>query len=392
MSTSSLSHTERRAALSLAGIFALRMFGLFMIYPVFAVYARSLPDATPTRVGLALGIYGLAQAIFQMPLGLTSDRIGRKPVIAVGLVVFALGSGVAGLAHSVVGIALGRFLQGMGAVGSAILALAADLTQENQRTKVMALIGMTIGLTFAAALAAGPLIGSLIGVPGMFWLTAVLAGGGLLLLYTVVPHPAASEVHAESEAVPALLGRVLKDPALLRLDFGILAQHSILTATFLGAPLVFREAGIGLGAEWRIYLPALVVSMVLMVPLIIQAERHRRMRAIMLSAILAIALAQVGFLLRGSWWLPALAVTVFFTAFNFLEAALPSLISRLAPRQAKGTAMGVYSSSQFLGIFLGGWLGGWCQGHFGIAGGFIFSLVMAGLWLISAFPARPPAK
>lgn len=393
MSASGLSPAERRAALSLAGLFGLRMFGLFMIYPVFAVYARSLPDATPTRVGLALGVYGLAQALFQMPLGVISDRLGRKPVIAAGLLVFALGSAFAGLAHSVAGIAFGRFLQGVGAVGSAVLALAADLTREESRTKAMAAIGMTIGLAFAAALATGPIIDRWIGVPGMFWLTAVLAGLALLLLYVAVPEPAVSEVHAESEPVPALLGRVLRDRELLRLDFGILAQHAILTATFLGVPLLFHDAGIGGGTEWRIYLPALVLSVVFMVPLIIQAERHGRMRPIILGAIAAIALAQAGFLLRGGgWWLPALAVAVFFTGFNFLEAALPSLISRLAPRQAKGTAMGVYSSAQFLGIFLGGWLGGWCQGHFGLAGGFGFSLVIAGLWLVSALPLRSPPK
>lgn len=393
MPASGLSTIERRAALSLAGIFALRMFGLFMIYPVFAVYARGLPDATPARVGLALGIYGLAQALCQMPLGMASDRLGRKPVIAIGLLVFALGSGVAGLAHSVAGIALGRLLQGVGAVGSAVLALAADLTREEHRTKAMAAIGMTIGLAFAAALAAGPVIDRWIGVPGMFWLTAGLAGFALLLLYVAVPDPASSEVHADSEAVPALLSRVLRDPELLRLDFGILAQHAILTATFLGVPLVFQAAGVSGGAEWRVYLPALVVSVLIMVPLIIQAERHGRMRPILLGAVAAIAVAQAGFLLPvGGWWLPALAVTLFFTAFNFLEAALPSLISRLAPRQAKGTAMGVYSSAQFLGIFLGGVVGGWCQGRFGLMGGFGFSLVMACLWLVSALPLRPPAK
>jgi MFS family permease len=382
---------ERRAAISLAGIFALRMFGLFMIYPVFAVYSQRLPDATPARIGLALGIYGLAQALFQMPLGLLSDRVGRKPVIAIGLLVFALGSMLAAVAHSVGGITLGRFLQGTGAVGAAMLALAADLTSEEHRTKAMALIGMTIGLAFAAALAAGPAINGWIGVPGMFWLTAALAGLALLLLYTAVPQPGVSEVHTESEAVPALLWRVVRDPALLRLDFGILAQHAILTAMFLGVPLVLKQAGIGPNREWQLYLPALVISVVIMVPLIIQAERHGRMRPIMLSAVAAIGLAQAGFMLdTGGWWLPAAALALFFTAFNLLEATLPSLISRLAPHQARGTAMGVYSSSQFLGIFLGGVLGGWCQGQFGLSGGFGLSLVIAFIWLAVSWNVKPP--
>ena len=391
MSVLRLSSSERRAALSLAGIFALRMFGLFMIYPVFAVYAESLPDATPSRVGFALGIYGLAQALFQMPLGLLSDRVGRKRVIAGGLLVFALGSAVAGMSHSLVGIALGRFLQGMGAVGSAVLALAADLTREEQRTKAMAVIGVTIGLAFGLALVAGPALDGWFGVPGMFWLTAVLAGAALLLLYAAVPRPGTLEVHGETEAVPALLARVLKDPALLRLDFGILAQHAMLTATFLGVPLVMQAAGIAASQTWQVYLPVLMVSVLALGPMIMLAERPGRMRAVMLSAVAATGFAQLGFMMHtGSLWLPAAALTLFFAAFNFLEAALPALISQLAPGQARGTAMGVYSSAQFLGIFLGGVLGGWCQGRFGLAGSFGFSFAMACLWFLCAWPARPP--
>lgn len=393
MSASKLSSGEVRAALSLAGIFALRMFGLFMIYPVFAVYARSLPDATPARVGLALGIYGLAQALFQMPLGVASDRLGRKPVIAAGLLVFALGSGMAGLAHSVASIAVGRFLQGMGAVGSAVLALAADLSREQQRTKVMAVIGITIGFAFGLALVLGPVLNDWMGVPGMFWLTAVLAGVALLLLYAAVPDPKLSDVHAETEAVPAMLLRVLKDPALLRLDFGILAQHAILTSTFLSLPLVLQSAGLPSERAWQIYLPVLLVSVLAVGPLIMAAERGGHMRGVLLAAVAAIGVAQLGFLVPGgSLWLSAVALTLFFAAFNFLEAALPALISRLAPKQSRGTAMGVYSSAQFLGIFLGGVLGGWCQGRFGMSGTFGFSLVVASLWLMSALPLRPPAK
>ena len=391
MSAAKLSPTEFRAALSLAGIFALRMFGLFMIYPVFAVYARSLPDATPSRVGLALGIYGLAQALLQMPLGLLSDRMGRKHVIAAGLVVFALGSVVAGLAHSVAGIALGRFLQGTGAVGSAVLALAADLSREQQRTKVMAVIGVTIGLAFGLALVTGPMLDAWFGVPGMFGLTAGLAGIAILLLYSAVPAPETSPVHAETEAVPALLSRVLKDPRLLRLDFGILAQHAILTATFLGVPLTLQAAGVAAAQTWKLYLPVLVVSVLVMGPMIMLAERRGQIRPVTLASVAAMGLAQLGLMTQaGGFWLPAVALTLFFAAFNFLEAALPALISRLAPGQARGTAMGVYSSAQFLGIFLGGVLGGWCQGHFGFAGGFAFSLGVASLWLLVAWPERLP--
>ncbi|HEV2109723.1 MAG TPA: MFS transporter [Gammaproteobacteria bacterium] len=393
MSAAKLSSSESRAALSLAGIFGLRMFGLFMIYPVFALYARQLPDATPSRVGLALGIYGLSQALFQMPLGIASDRLGRKRVIAAGLVVFALGSGMAGLAHTVAGIALGRFLQGVGAVGSAVLALAADLSREQQRTKVMAVIGVTIGLAFGLALVVGPLFDTWFGVPGMFWLTAGLAGVAILLLYTAVPAPEASPVHAETEAVPALLLGVLKHPELLRLDFGILLQHAILTATFLGVPLTLQAAGVGGGAAWKLYLPVLAVSVAVMGPMIMLAERSGWMRAMMLAAVAAMGLAQLGLMTPvGGLWLPALALSLFFAAFNFLEAALPSLITRLAPRKARGTAMGVYSSAQFLGIFLGGVLGGMAQSRFGSAGASGVSMVLAGLWLLCAWRTNMPGS
>lgn len=387
MSAAKLSSLERRAALSLAGIFALRLFGLFMIYPVFEVYARNLSDATPARIGLALGIYGLAQALFQMPLGIASDRLGRKPVIAVGLAVFALGSVMAGSAHSVAGIALGRFLQGVGAVGSAVLALAADLSREEQRTKVMAVIGITIGLSFGLALVAGPVLGTWIGVPGMFWLTAGFAGAAILLLYMAVPAPAASTVHAETEAVPILLARVLRDPDLLWLDLGILLQHAVLTATFLGVPLSLQRTGIAAGDSWKLYLAVLAAAVILMGPMIRVAER--KMRVTMLTAIAAMGVAQLVLAASGrDIWSVALALTLFFAAFNFLEAALPALITRLAPAGARGTAMGVYSSAQFLGIFIGGLLGGWCQEYFGSSGSFGFSVMAASLWLLSMWRGK----
>ncbi len=386
MSDTRLTAAERRASLSLAAIFALRMFGLFMIYPVFALYAQSLPDATPARVGFALGVYGLSQALLQMPLGMLSDRVERKTVIAGGLLMFALGSAVAAMAHSVAGIAVGRLLQGVGAVGSTVLALAADLTREAQRTKAMALIGVSIGGAFALALVLGPLLNDWIGVPGMFWFTALLAGVALLVLYTLVPSSGAHTVHAETEAVPALLGRVLKDPQLLRLDFGILAQHAVLTASFLSLPMLLSTAGLKTDAEWQIYLPALIISVLALAPMVLRAERGGQMRLMLLLSVAVLGLAQLAFLLAGhDLWFLAAGLTVFFTAFNFLEAALPSLISRLAPAGARGTAMGVYSSAQFLGIFLGGAVGGWCQGHLGPAGGCMFGLGATLLWLWSTW-------
>ncbi|MDE2235445.1 MAG: MFS transporter [Gammaproteobacteria bacterium] len=385
-----MSGGERRAAFSLAGIFSLRMLGLFMIYPVFALWARRLPDATEFSIGLALGVYGLTQALFQIPLGFLSDRLGRKRVIGAGLSVFAAGSVVAAMSHSIVGIILGRLLQGAGAVGSATLALAADLTREQVRTKAMAIIGMSIGLSFSLSLVASPVLNRWIGVPGIFWLTAILALLGIGALYTLVPQPLSSSVHAESEPVPALFRRVLTDRELLRLDFGILVQHTILTASFLSVPLVLKTAGVSVHDQWLVYLPVLVASVVFMVPLIIAAERGR-MKPIFLASVAALGLSQ-GMLLLGHGGLAGViaALLVFFTAFNLLEASLPSLISRVAPAEAKGTALGIYSSSQFFGIFVGGAVGGWLQGIWGLAGVFSLCVVLAVLWLTVAVSMRPP--
>ena len=386
MSAPKLTADERRAVLSLAGIFGLRLLGLFMIYPVFALYARGLPDATPARVGFALGIYGLAQALFQIPLGLLSDRIGRKRVIAAGLAVFAAGSAVAALAHTVELIALGRFLQGVGAIGSALLALAADLTRDENRGTAMALIGVSIGFAFGLALLAGPLLNGLLGVPGMFWLTALFGLLGLVLLYIAVPTPAASELHEDAQAVPALLGGVLRDPRLLQLDLAILVQHAILTATFLGVPLALEQAGIIAADQWRLYLPALIVSALTVFPLVRLAERPGRLFPLLIASIAVIGTAQALFLFTAvTVWNAGAALILFFGGFNLLEALLPALISRAAPAGTRGTAMGIYSSAQFLGIFLGGVLGGFCQSRFGPAGSFGFSLGMAVIWFLGSW-------
>ncbi len=384
---------ERRSAFSLAGIFSLRMLGLFMIYPVFSVFAlKHLAHATPTLVGVALGAYGLTQALFQIPFGMLSDRIGRKPVIAMGLLLFAAGSLVAALSHSIEGVILGRILQGAGAIGSTVLALAADLTREEHRTKAMATIGMTIGFSFALAVVLGPLFDTWIGVPGIFGLTALLAASGLLVLRFLVPNPVRSRFHRDTEPVPALFRRVLTDGQLLRLDFGIMALHLILTALFVALPLALKEsAGLDSRHQWFLYLPVLAAAVVLMVPFIIIAEKRHRMKQVFIGAILALALA--GALLM-TWHARLLvvapALVIFFTAFTLMEASLPSLISKMAPPECKGTAMGVYSSSQFFGIFIGGAAGGWVQGHYGIDGVFAFVVLVALLWFLLALSMRQP--
>lgn len=380
---------ERRSAYGLAGIYGFRMLGLFLILPVFALYAEHLEYATPVLVGLAIGIYGLTQAVLQIPFGLLSDKVGRKPVIVGGLLLFALGSIIAATADDIWLIIAGRAIQGAGAIAAAIMALLADLTRDSQRTKAMAMVGITIGMSFSVALILGPLLHHWIGMSGIFWLTAGLAVVGIFILLWVVPTPVRSSVHGDAEPVPAMFRRVLANTDLLRLDLGIFTLHLVLTGLFLSIPLALRDAGLPVQQHSYLYLPVMLVAMAIMVPFIIMAEKHGRMKSVFLGGIGLLILAQTGFYFTlHSFWGLAFFMLLFFIAFNILEATLPSLVSKAAPPEAKGTAMGVYSTSQFSGAFFGGLVGGGIHAQFGLSAVFLMGTLACLIWLLIASGMR----
>lgn len=391
--TDRMTPEERRAGASLASIFALRMLGLFLILPVFSVYAKTLPGGDNLAlVGFALGAYGLTQAFFQIPYGIASDYFGRKLVIVIGLVIFALGSFVAAWAPDMTWIIVGRVLQGAGAISAAVTALAADLTREEHRTKVMAMIGSSIGLVFALSLVGAPLLYGWIGMGGLFIMTGVLALAAIVLLLKAVPPAPPPHGH---EKLP--LRRVIFDADLLRLNLGIFVLHMVQMAMFVVLPhALVDHGGLAAAAHWKVYLPAVLVSFAIMVPAIIAAERKDKMRPIFLAAVGLLVVVQGGlYLLHESLWVLALWLLLFFVAFNVLEATLPSLVSRTAPPAAKGAALGVYNTTQAIGLFIGGAAGGYIAQHFGDNAVFAACTGLVLIWLAVAttmnFPRRRQA-
>lgn len=380
--THAMTREEKRAGISLASIFALRMLGMFLILPVFAVHAQTLPGGTNlTLVGLALGAYGLTQAIFQIPFGMASDKFGRKQVIIVGLVLFAIGSVFAAMATDIYWTIFGRVLQGAGAISAAVTALAADLTREQHRTKVMAMIGSSIGLVFALSLVAAPLLYAVIGMHGIFWMTGGLALAAIAVVIYIVPEP--PPVHAGLR-VP--FREVLVNTQLLRLNLGIFILHMAQMMMFVVVPgLLISTGGLPLASHWQVYLPAVLISFVLMVPAIIYAEKHQKLRTVFVAGIVLLLLTLLMLGLQSNhFYVVAGGLLSFFVAFNLLEAMLPSLISRVAPPQAKGAALGVYNTAQALGLFMGGALGGWIVKHYNAQSVFLFAAGITLIWLAAA--------
>lgn len=387
-----MTSTERHAVISLSLIMALRMIGLFMIMPVFALYAQGLPHATPFLIGLALGIYGLTQALLQIPFGVLSDHLGRRPIIALGLIFFAGGSLLAAFSHSIYTVIIGRALQGSGAIGSALMALLADLTQEEQRTTAMAIAGMTIGISFALAMIIGPLLTQWLPFQSLFGVAFVFSLLAIFILYTYTPKPRQLAWHPETEPELKLFWTVLKNKELLRLNSGIFFLHALLTASFIALPLSLHQfLGWQGSRQWMLYVPTLLLAFVFSFACIGQAEKKKQVKYYFLGAILGLASAEtVLWLFPKQLVVTIIGLILFFSSFSLLEAFLPSLISRTAPPRRKGTALGLYSCMQFLGIFMGGLLGGILYQHFGLLAIYQFCLTLSLLWLSIAYKMASP--
>ncbi len=388
-----MSPQELRSGVALGSLFALRMLGLFLILPVFAVHAPSLAGGADLRlVGIALGGYGLTQAILQIPYGMAADRYGRKRVIVFGLLIFAAGSFLAAVAQDIWLTILGRCLQGAGAIAAAVMALAADLTREEHRTKTMAIIGASIGLMFALSLVVAPALYQAIGMAGIFALTGMLALAGIGVILKAVPPEPVEHVERGPDLGAAALGAVLRNAELVRLNVGILVLHVVQMAMFVVVPLLLVERGaLPVAEHWKVYLPVVLVSFVLMVPPLLAAERHGRSRRLFLGSIALLTAVQLGL----TWWatgplIMAIWLLGFFVAFNLLEAAIPSLVTRVAPPRAKATALGVYNTTQAFGLFAGGALGGWLAERYGAEGVFLGAAALCVAWAIVAAGMRVP--
>ena len=384
---------ELRAAISLSFVYITRMMGLFLLLPVLSVLARDLDGATPLLIGLAIGIYALFQAILQIPFGLMSDRFGRKPVILAGLAVFILGSVVAAMTDSIWGIIIGRALQGGGAISAVIMALAADLTRDSQRTKIMAVIGVSIGLSFMISIILGPLLMLRFQLAGIFYFIALSGVAAAMLVWFVVPDPDKINNDRNISVVISEMPMLLRNRELLRIDFGIFILHLLITASFVCIPLVLLDTGIGVEAHWHVYMYGALGSLLILLPMIGFAERKFPVKWVMVSSItgFAVALFAIG-AVSDSFRGAVVCMVLFFGFLSVLESLLPSLASRTAPASFRGTVMGVYSTSQFLGAFIGGVAGGWLIGKVGNANALLVLCALSLCWLPFAWHMKNPER
>jgi MFS family permease len=364
-----------------------------MILPVFAIYGEELSGYSPIWLGLAIGAYGLTQALLQIPMGILSDKYGRKPIILIGLVIFCFGSVVAAMSDTIYGVVIGRSIQGMGAIASAVLALAADLSREEQRPKVMATIGMFIGVSFTVAMVVGPIVAEAFGLSGLFWFTAALTILAMVMIQFMVPNSVNKAPRGDNVALPAQLSKLIKHPQLTRLNWGVFILHMALTACFITLPKQFVDNGLALEQHWQLYLPVLLGSFFIMVPFMIIAIKKQREKLMFTFAVglLTLSLLLMWSLPSGFWTL-VLSVGLFFTAFNYLEATMPSILSRIAPAGVKGSVMGIYSSSQFLGAFTGGLIGGILASNFGEKSIFLVMALFSLFWILAAATMKPLKK
>jgi len=391
MNDNKMTPLELRATWGLGTVFSLRMLGMFMVLPVLTTYGMALQGATEGLIGLAIGIYGLAQAIFQIPFGLLSDRVGRKPLIVGGLLVFVIGSIVAATTTSIWGIILGRALQGSGAIAAAVMALLSDLTREQNRTKAMAFIGISFGVTFAIAMVVGPIVTHLLGLHALFWMIAILATLGIVITLVIVPSSQDHVLNRESGMVLGSFRKVMANPKLLKLNAGILFLHILLMSSFVALPGEFEQAGFPAAEHWKVYLVTMLIAFVGVIPFIILAEVKRKMKLVFVSCVALLIVAELVLWQAGAhFWTLVVGVQLFFFAFNLMEAILPSLISKESPAGYKGTAMGIYSTSQFLGVAIGGSIGGWIFQHIDAQAVFLLGALIATGWLMLSFTMQEP--
>ena len=391
MNDNRMTTDERRATWGVGAVFSLRMLGMVMVLPVLTTYGMALQGATQSLIGIAIGIYGLAQALFQIPFGLLSDRVGRRPLIVTGLLIFALGSVVAATTDSIWGIILGRALQGSGAIAAAVMALLSDLTREQNRTKAMAFIGVSFGITFAIAMVLGPVITNAFGLSALFWGIALLALAGIAITLTVIPQPSHHVLNRESAIVKGSFSLVLGNSRLLKLNAGIMSLHILLMASFVALPQAMESAGFLRQQQWVVYLTTMLVSFVAVIPFVIYAEKKRQMKRVFVACVVMIFLAEIVLWLAGQHlWVIFVGIQLFFIAFNVMEAILPSLVSKEAPAGYKGTAMGIYSTSQFIGVAIGGSLGGWLLQLNGPGMVFLGSAVIAAIWFMVSMTMQEP--